>query len=317
MDRAGRRSVRALALAATLGGALLTACADEPAGPTPGSPSFDGQLALELVERQVAFGPRVPGSEGHAAQLAWMLDRLDSLAPVVEADTFTHVTTSGVDTLTLVNVLARFRPDETRRIVLLAHWDTRPTADEEADPALRDIPIPGANDGGSGTAVLLALAGLLAETPPPLGIDLLLVDGEDYGPGVEDMLLGARRYADTVDEDDRPVYGVLLDMVGDADPSFPVEGISAQAASPVVRKIWRAAERLGYRDVFPTSVGRDLTDDHVPLIQAGIPTANVIDFTYGPNNGWWHTAEDRPDKLSAETLGMVGAVVTELIYSGG
>jgi hypothetical protein len=304
-------------LALTAAALLGVACAEEPAGPTPGSPEFDGEEALALVRRQVEFGPRVPGSEAHRAQLEWMRARLDSVAPVVLADTFTHVTTSGADTLTLVNVMARFRPDAGRRILLLTHWDTRPTADAETDIALRERPIPGANDGGSGTAVLLVLAELLAGTPPPLGVDLLFVDGEDFGPGVDDMLLGARRYAETVDDEDRPLYGVLLDMVGDADARFPVEGISAQAANPVVQKIWRAAERLGYRQAFPTSVGQDLTDDHVPLIQAGIPTANVIDFTYGPGNAYWHTSEDTPDKLSGATLGMVGAVVTELVYSGG
>lgn len=292
-------------------------CAPEAEGPTPGRPSFDGAVAMELVHAQVDFGPRIPGTDGHAAQLAWMLARLDSLAPVVQADTFTHVTSTSADTLTLVNVLARFRPDATRRIVLLAHWDTRPTADADPDPARRSLPVPGANDGASGTAVLLALAELLGESPPPLGVDLLFVDGEDYGPGVDDMLLGARRYAETVDEADRPLYGVLLDMVGDADARFPVEGISAQAAGVVVSKVWRAAERLGYEDQFPAAVGRDLTDDHVPLIEAGIPTADVIDFTYGPGNAYWHTTEDLPDKLSAETLGMVGEVMTELVYSGG
>jgi Zn-dependent M28 family amino/carboxypeptidase len=274
---------------------------------------------MTLVRRQVEFGPRVPGTDGHAAQLSWMIARLDSLAPVTRADTFTHVTSSSSDTLRLTNVMARFNPEAGRRILLLAHWDTRPTSDEEEDPARRSQPVPGANDGASGTAVLLTLAAHMRDTPPPaaLGVDLLFVDGEDYGPGVEDMLLGARHYAETVPEDDRPVYGLLLDMVGDADPSFPVEGISAQAANVVVQKVWRAAERLGYRAYFPTAVGQDLTDDHVPLIQAGIPTANLIDFTYGPGNGWWHTLEDTPDKVSAATLGMVGAVVAELVYSGG
>jgi Zn-dependent M28 family amino/carboxypeptidase len=131
------------------------------------------------------------------------------------------------------------------------------------------------------------------------------------------MLLGARRYAARLPDQGRPIYGLLLDMVGDADPSFPVEALSAQHANPVVQKVWRAAERLGYRDWFPTAVGRELVDDHLPLIQAGLPTANVIDFTYGPGNRWWHTPDDTPDKLSAATLGMVGEVVTELIYSGG
>lgn len=299
------------------------ACEDEPAGPTPGRPAFDGTVAMELVRRQVAFGPRVPGTEGHRAQLDWMLARLDSLAPVVVADTFSHVTGGG-DTLTLTNVLARFAPDTNRRILLLAHWDTRPTSDEAADSAARTTPVPGANDGGSGTAVLLALASVLSESPPPVGVDLLFVDGEDYGPTIDDMLLGALRYAEDLNDDDeevyggeRPVYGVLLDMVGDADPRFPVEGYSAQFANVVVRKVWGAAERLGYEEYFPTRVGQDVNDDHVPLINAGLPTANVIDLTYGPDNAYWHTPQDVPENVSPSTLEMVGEVVTELIYSGG
>lgn len=298
-------------------GLPLASCSgDLETGPTPGSPSFDGALAMAHVETQVDFGPRVPGTEGHASQLRWMIDLLQEHTPVVAADTFAHVTTKG-DSLTLTNVLARFAPEQGRRIVVLAHWDTRPTSDQAVDSSQHSIPVPGANDGASGTAILLALAPLLGETPPPLGVDLLFVDGEDYGPGVEDMLLGARHYAATVPDDERPIYGLLLDMVGDAQPSFPVEQISAQFANPVVQKVWRAAERLGYRDYFPTAVGEPLTDDHVPLIESGIPTANVIDFTYGPNNAYWHTPDDTPDKLSAATLGMVGRVVVELIYSGG
>lgn len=288
-----------------------------PSGPTPGSPDFDGEAAMSLVRDQVAFGPRVPGTPGHAAQLDWMIARLERAAPEVAADTFQHVTTAG-DSLTLVNVVARFRPDLSRRILLLAHWDTRPTSDEESDSTLRSLPVPGANDGASGTAVLLALADLMTDNPAPVGVDILLVDGEDYGPGVDDMLLGARHYAEGVaDMAERPIYGLLLDMVGDADPRFPVEGNSAQAANVVVQKVWRAAERLGYRDYFPTAVGQRLTDDHVPLIQAGLPTANLIDFTYGPDNGYWHTQQDVPENVSAATLEMVGRVVTELVYSGG
>jgi Zn-dependent M28 family amino/carboxypeptidase len=177
--------------------------------------------------------------------------------------------------------------------------------------------VPGANDGASGTAVLLELASLFASTTPPVGVDVLLVDGEDYGPGVDDMLLGARRYAATLPETGRPVYGLLLDMVGDADPSFPVEAISAQRANVVVRKVWEAAERLGYRDFFPTRVGEQIVDDHVPLNDAGLPTANLIDFTYGPSNAYWHTPDDTIERVSATTLGMIGEVVAELIYSGG
>jgi hypothetical protein len=305
--------LRLFSVAVLLG---CVACADEPSGPTPGRPSFDGQAALELVQAQVDFGPRVPGTEAHERQLEWMLARLDSLAPEVVADTFEHVTVSG-DSLTLVNVQARFVPDAGRRILFLAHWDTRPLSDRAVDPAEMAIPVPGANDGGSGTAILLELATLLSRQPPPMGIDLLFVDGEDYGPDVQDMLLGARRYAGRLPEQGRPVYGLLLDMVGDADPSFPVEGFSAQFAPVVVRKVREAAIRLGYEDYFPSGAGLRLTDDHIPLIDAGLQTANLIDFTYGPNNGYWHTPQDTPDKLSASTLGIVGEVVTELIYSGG
>ena len=295
----------------------VAACGGDPAtGPTPGSPSFDGASALAHVETQVGFGPRVPGTDGHSAQLSWMIDLLEDHAPEVVADTFTHVTTNG-DSLKLTNVMARFAPEQGRRIVILAHWDTRPNSDQAPDSADHSIPVPGANDGASGTAVLLTLAPLLGEVVPPLGVDLLFVDGEDYGPGVEDMLLGARHYAQTVSDGERPVYGLLLDMVGDAQPNFPVEQISAQFANPVVQKVWRAAERLGFKEYFPTAVGPPVTDDHVPLIENGIPTANLIDFTYGPNNSYWHTPQDTPDKLSAGTLGMVGQVVVELIYSGG
>ncbi|MDZ7780471.1 MAG: M28 family peptidase [Gemmatimonadota bacterium] len=309
-----RHSVVASLLAAA---SLLLGCEPEPSGPTPGRPMFDGAPAMELVREQVAFGPRVPGTEGHRAQLEWMLGRLDSLAPEVVADTFGHVTEAG-DTLTLTNVLARFRPEETRRILFLAHWDTRPRSDQAADSSLRNTPVPGANDGASGTAVLLHLASLFAEAPPPMGIDLLLVDGEDYGPGSEDMFLGAKRYAEQLEDmDERPVYGVLLDMVGDADPLFPIEGYSAQYAPTVVRKIRRVVERLGYTETFPDRVGEQVGDDHIPLIEAGLPTANIIDFEYGPDHAYWHTPDDVPEHVSAETLGLVGEVVTELVYSGG
>ena len=308
----------------------LSACtgAGAPRGPAEGSPSFDGGRAFALVKVQVSFGPRVPGREGHARQAAWMHARLDSLAPEVLVDTFRHATAVG-DTLTLFNFLARFRPDLSRRIVLLAHWDTRPTSDQASDPERAALPVPGANDGASGTAVLLELAALMAEAPPPLGVDLLLLDGEDYGPEQDDMFLGARRYADQLRAaastgaseglviGSRPVYGLLLDMVGDEEPSFPVEAHSAEHAGAVVRKVWRAAERLGHGAYFPQAVGRRLYDDHVPLIEAGLPTANLIDFVYGPGNRYWHTPDDTPEHVSAATLGIVGEVVTELIYSGG
>ena len=135
------------------------------------------------------------------------------------------------------------------------------------------------------------------------------------------MFIGARRYADQLSflsPGERPMYGVLLDMVGDADPSFPIEGYSAQHALPVVQKVWRTAARLGYSKVFPESVGIRLSDDHVPLNEAGLQTVDIIDFTYGgSDNIYWHTPEDIPSNVSATTLEIVGEVITELVYSGG
>lgn len=279
-------------------------------------PAFDAQRAFSLLEAQVALGPRVPGQEGHGAQLEWMLDFLEERAEMVVADTFSHTTAAG-DTLLLTNVVARFRPQEERRILLLTHWDTRPWSDQSPDPDEYYVPVPGANDGASGTAVLMELANIFGEQAPPLGVDLLFTDGEDYGPDSVDMFLGARHFARTLPLDPLPIYGVLLDMVGDRDGSFPVEGYSARHAPEVVQRIWGLAAQMGYGANFPTRTGEPIMDDHLPLIQAGIPVANIIDFVYGPSHSFWHTPHDVPENTSSATLEIVGEVVAELIYRGG
>ena len=307
---------RALALALVAGTVACQADAPGPRGPRVERPSFSGTSAHALVETQVAFGPRIPGSEGHASQLAWMLEWLGSRADSVVADSFRHVSSRG-DTLDLVNVLARFKPGADRRLLLLTHWDTRPQADRSPDPEDLSRPVPGANDGASGTAVLLELADMLARQAPTAGIDLLFVDGEDYGPGTEDMFLGARHFASQVDPDDLPRYAVLFDLVGDSDPSFPAEAYSSEMAPQVVQRVWGVARDLGYGRYFPLRVGSRANDDHVPLNEAGIPTVDVIDFEYGPDNMFWHTPHDVPENVSPTTLGMVGEVAAELVYRGG
>jgi glutaminyl-peptide cyclotransferase len=280
------------------------------------APPFDAGRAFGYLREQVGFGPRVPGSEGHRAQLEWMRSFLAERADTVVVQPFTYTTTGG-EILRLTNLFARFRPELEDRILLVAHWDTRPRADQSPDPAARARPIAGANDGASGVAVLLELANLFAQKPPPVGVDLLLVDGEDYGPTGDDMYLGAKHFARNQPPGYRPLYGVLLDMVGDQDPRFPVEGNSQQMAPEVVQRVWGVARELGYGDVFPTTPGYYIEDDHIPLNQAGIRTVDVIDFDYGPGNRYWHTAEDTLDKTSAESLRMVGEVVAELVYRGG
>ncbi len=244
-----------------------------------------------------------------------MTDYLRALADTVEQVPFTWVTTYG-DTLHLTNVWARFRPGDSRRILLTAHWDTRPVAEEDTIGARRSQPIPGANDGASGVAVLLALAEALHAAPPGIGVDLLLTDGEDWGhkPNsletvITDMLLGARHFAQTEGATYRPLYGILLDMVGEKGARFPEEAYSMQYAPEVVSRVWERAAELGYGETFPQVPGQAIVDDHVILNQAGIRTIDIIDFDYPP----WHTSGDTPDKIGAESLDKVGEVVLSVI----
>jgi Zn-dependent M28 family amino/carboxypeptidase len=279
-------------------------------------PEFDGSRAFEHLRTQVAFGPRVPGSDGHRAQLAWMTEYLRERAAAVEHQSFIHTTEAG-ELLELTNVIARFHPEARRRVLLLAHWDTRPAAEQDPDPARRREPLLGANDGASGVAVLLELADLLHRHPAPIGVDILLTDGEDYGPTAADMFLGARHFADHKPAAYRPQYGVLLDMVADTQPRFPTEGYSRRYAPEVVTKIWRIAQEIGLGEYFPQEPGGYIMDDHVFLNAAGIPTANIIDFDFGPDNSHWHTHRDDLDQVSAEGLGAVGRVLIALLCRGG
>ena len=210
------------------------------------------------------------------------------------------------------------RPGDERfeRILLVAHWDTRSIADMEPDSARRNEPIPGANDGASGTALLLHLAELLDASTPPVGVDLLLVDGEDYLPG--EMYLGAKHFAAGVAASGyRPRYGVLVDMIADADPVYPVEAYSAEHAPDVIRRVYALAHELGYGTHFPLVQGGGILDDHIPLNEAGIPTIDIIDFQYGPGNSLWHTHADDMSAVSVRGLEAVGTVLTELVYRGG
>ncbi|TFG47014.1 MAG: M28 family peptidase [Gemmatimonadales bacterium] len=294
------RGFRAL----TLAGVLLLACGtDKPPRP------FDGQAALRAVEAQVAFGPRIPGTPGHAAQAAWLDSLLRPLADTLIVQRWTHVTAAG-DSLPLVNFVARFNPGAGERILFLAHWDTRPRAD---GPESRDssAAVPGANDGASGTAVLLGVAAALRQAPPSVGVDVLLVDGEDYGVFDEkaDVLLGSRYYAAHPAPGPPPLYAVLLDMVGDRDLQIYEEGNSVTGAPEVVALVWRVAREAGHGNVFIPTLRYTITDDHLSLQAMGIRAIDVVDFDYP----YWHTPEDTPDKVSAQSLQTVGEVVLALV----
>ena len=279
-------------------------------------PPFPGEQAYRLLEEQVAFGPRVPGQAGYYRQLDWMRAWLAERADTLVEQPFT-VTTTGGETLELTNLFARFQPERADRVLLVAHWDTRPRSDQASGPEEREQPVPGANDGASGTAILMQLAEMFRTDPPPVGVDLLFVDGEDYGPGSDDMYLGAKYFAANRPAGYQPLYGVLLDMVGDADLHLPVEGNSNQLAPEVVQRVWSVARDLGYDSIFTPDVGPWVTDDHLPLNEVGIRTIDIIDFDYGPGNRYWHTPQDVPANTSAESLDVVGEVIAELVYRGG
>jgi glutaminyl-peptide cyclotransferase len=311
--------LRALSWTA-LATAPLSACsdggADAGAAAEVERPDFPGEQAHRLLAQQVAFGPRIPGSEGHQRQLEWMRAWLAERADSLEVQSFTSVTTGG-ESLQLTNLIARFQPERPDRILLLTHWDTRPLADQSATEEDRQKPVPGANDGASGTAILMQLAEMLARNPPPVGVDLLFVDGEDYGPSTADMFLGARHFSENLPPDYKPLYGVLIDMVGDQQPRFPVEGYSSQAAPEVVQRVWSVARDLGYGDIFVEENAGSISDDHMALNQAGIRTIDIIDFDYGPGNRFWHTPQDVVENTSAESLDVVGEVLAELVFRGG
>jgi Zn-dependent M28 family amino/carboxypeptidase len=279
-----------------------------------GTTPFDGEAALRYVQEQVAFGPRVPNTEGHQRTGDWIEAHLRRAADSVEVQAWSHVTQQG-DTLRLRNFIGRFRPDQTARVLLLAHWDTRPRADYESNLGAQRQPIPGANDGGSGVAVLLGVADVLAATPPSMGVDLLFVDGEDWGVDFSgpDALIGSRYYATHLERSRHPLFAVLFDMVGDADLTIYPEANSMAGAPEVVTRVWDTARELGYGRVFRTDSRVTLTDDHVPLLEAGVRAIDVIDFSYGPDNGYWHTLQDTPDKLSARSLKTVGDVAVRLV----
>ncbi|HEX6559425.1 MAG TPA: M28 family peptidase, partial [Longimicrobiales bacterium] len=193
------------------------------------APKLSADSAYALLKAQVAFGPRVPGTEGHEKQLQWMLQYLRSRADTVEQQAFSYTTTGNVP-LKLSNLFARFNPNSPDRVLLIAHWDTRPTADQDADPAKQKQPIAGANDGASGVALLMEIANVLSRNKPPIGVDLLFVDGEDYGPSGEDMYIGAKHFSANLPPGYRPLYGVLVDMIGDQNPVYKIESNSQDLA---------------------------------------------------------------------------------------
>ena len=238
-------------------------------------PAFDQDHAFEYLRKQCAFGPRNPGSEGHKKCLAFMVAELQNSADVVAKQSFTHTDSKAMRSYGLTNVIASFGK-QGERIMLCAHWDTRPWADYDADPKNHDKPIMGANDAASGVAVLLEIARILKNKPPPRGVDIVLFDGEDFGDHgkLETWCQGSRFFARQKRFDYMPKYAILIDMIGDRDLHIPVEGHSQMYAPDLVDKVWTMAESLGL-SVFDRALGPVVIDDHMELLKVGRIKCNL------------------------------------------
>jgi len=280
--------------------------------PAGGATAFSGSAALGYARTQFEFGPRVPGTPAAKKAGDWIVAQMRSRADTVIVQSWTHTTASGTK-LPMRNILARFRPELSERVLYVTHWDTRPISEAAASDADRKLPVPGANDGAAGVGLFVALGDVLKRQKPSVGVDLLFVDGEDYGefgPPEVDVLIGSTYFASHLPSPDyRPLFGVVWDMIGDADLRIPYETHSFQRAPEVVARVWQTAADLGYASIFVQESGGPVTDDHLPLLNAGLRVIDVIDLTYDAH----HTRQDTMDKISARSLAIVGDVATALV----
>lgn len=287
-------------------------------------PIFSGDSAYQFVADQVAFGPRVPNTAAHAECADYLSRKLKEYGAEVIVQQAVVTAFDGTP-LNMKNIIGQFQPDLKKRVLLYAHWDTRPFADK--DTVRMNEPIDGANDGGSGVGVLLEVARNLAQQPTDVGVDIIFFDTEDYGTpewvedgDYTDWCLGSQYWAANLHKPGyRAKYGILLDMVGAENAVFNKEGTSMALAPSIVNKVWRAARDLGYTDLFREDVTPQTIDDNYFVTQgAGIPSANIVHYHvnvlpmgYG---AFHHTHQDNMDIISKETLRKVGETVMEVIY---
>lgn len=275
---------------------------------------FSADSAYALVKQQLDFGPRIPGTTSHRKCADYLTQRLAALNP----DTIITQSTP----LPLRNILAQFNSSAPTRILLAAHYDTRPWADNDPDPARRNLPVPGANDGASGVAVLLEVARLISQQTPHVAVDILLLDAEDSGHDNDELswARGAQHFAQNLPYTSStiPSYAILLDMVADHNARFGRELYSEHYARPLNDHIQSIASLSGFQNHFTNQPTSAITDDHIFLNQAGIPTADIIDCSNAATNQFpasWHTTTDDITNISPLTLHAVGQTITNIIYS--
>jgi len=272
-------------------------------------PRFKQDRAFQRLRDLCAFGPRNHGSEGKSKAEDWIQQTLRDAGAEVKVHSFEHTAKGQTEPTSFRNIIARINPAQTRRVLIATHYDTRATADKDTDEARRNEPIIGANDGGSGVAVLLELAALWATEPPPVGVDLIFFDGEDFGAGedLDDYFLGSKAWVSDF-PDYHPEWGVVIDMVGDADFAIRKERDSLARAPAVVERLWSAAARVKAEGILNERGGL-VYDDHTAFLNKGVPVVLLIDFSYK----WFHTTADTLDKCSPDSLGQAGRTIMEAI----
>lgn len=292
------------------------------------APNFNTDSAYAYVAKQVSFGPRVPGTKAHQKCEDWVVGKLKQWSDTVIIQRFQARTYDGV-MRNGQNIIASFSPNNPNRILLLAHWDSRPFADHDKNPARWHHPIMAANDGASGVGVLMEMARDFHEQHPNIGVDIVLTDLEDWGPPAfshdkgkdSDWALGAQYWAHHPQVPGYSAkFGVLLDMVGAKNPTFLKEYFSVQYAGYYVNEIWNTAAGLGYDNYFPDKPGFPIDDDHIFINKiAGIPTVDIIQQDPKSPSGtfwkWWHTSHDTLDKIDKNTLKAVGEVMMTVVYN--
>ncbi|MBO5250232.1 MAG: M28 family peptidase [Muribaculaceae bacterium] len=322
--------IQLLALAVLI--AIATACSagsstTQEATTTPQSNQlpqvqFMADSAYKYIQAQLDFGPRVPGTKAHNRCADYLVETLHSYGADTVLQQKTTVEAFNGDKLPINNIMARYNVSAPKRLLLVAHWDTRPWADAETDASKHSKPIPGANDGGSGVAVLLEIARNLGLNAPSVGVDMLFTDAEDYGnTGGDDnsWCLGTQYWVENMPYTPAtmPVLGILLDIVGGIDAKFYREYFSEYYAPQVNDIIWAEAASAGFGDKFPNERRGAVTDDHVYINQAGIPCIDIIECANPATGSFpptWHTLDDDINSIDRNSLKAVGQVVMNTIY---
>ena len=288
------------------------------------APVFNADSAYDFVNKQVSFGPRVPNTSPHVKCGDYLINSFKKYGAKVTVQSFEAKAYDG-KSLMLRNIIASYNPDAGKRIILAAHWDTRPFADHDPDKSYYNKPIDGANDGGSGVGILIEVARAMNgfKSRPGVGVDLILFDGEDHGAPEEydgthtdTWCLGSQYWAKNPHSN--AYYGILLDMVGAKDASFAMEGLSRQYAGSIVQNVWQTGNMLGYSRYFIYKETRPITDDHAYINEnAKIPMIDIIEFKEGDNyfGSYWHTHNDNMSIIDKNTLKAVGQTLLEVVYN--